>query len=243
VPKLFIAGNWFWGRFRDPMRLRLVRRCEFWCPTWFGSFLIALLVGIPLLWWCCCAESFLSLTERVQPEVLVVEGWIGIDGVRAAKAEFTQHNYEYIVATSDLHSDPWDKDHSSFAEMSARELIRLGIPKEKIIVASADETDSQRTFQAARAVRTALQERGIKPRNLNVFTLGSHARRSRLIFAKVEGPETKVGVVAWAPPGYETRPWWCSSERAKAMLTETAGYLFEVFLNSGRSSSSSSRTI
>jgi uncharacterized SAM-binding protein YcdF (DUF218 family) len=218
------------------VRLRLVQRREFWCPTWFGFLLIAALVGIPLLWWCCYGESFLSQTERMQPEVLVVEGWIGIDGVRAAEAEFRQHGYQYIVPAGDLHTDPWDEDHSSFAEMGARELIRLGIPKEKIIVAPAEETENQRTYQAATAVWNAFQGRGMKPRNLNVFTLGSHARRSRLIFAKVQGPETKVGVVAWAPPGYETRPWWCSSERAKAMLTETAGYLFEVLLNSGRSS-------
>ena len=220
------------------MRLRLVRRCEFWRPTSLGSLLIAILLGIPLLWWCCYAESFLSLTQRLQPEVLVVEGWIGLDGVRAAEAEFKQHGYQFIVATGDLHTDPWDKDHLSFAEMSARELIQLGVPKDKIIVAPADETETQRTYQAAAAVWKGFQDRGIKPRNLNVFTLGSHARRSHLIFAKVEGPETKVGVIAWAPPGYEAKPWWRSSERAKALLTETAGYVFEVLLNSGRSSNS-----
>jgi uncharacterized SAM-binding protein YcdF (DUF218 family) len=119
-------------------------------------------------------------------------------------------------------------------------LNQLGVPENKIIVAPTTETRTQRTFQSAVAVWRALQAKGIRPRNLNVFTQGPHARRSRLIFAKVEGPETQVGVVAWAPPGYEAAPWWCSTERAKALLTETAGYLFEVFLNSGRSSNSPS---
>jgi hypothetical protein len=29
--------------------------------------------------------------------------------------------------------------------------------------------------------------------------------------------------------------WWQSSERARELLTETAGYIFEALLNSGRS--------
>jgi hypothetical protein len=218
--------------------LRLVRRCTIWCPTWLGSFLIAALVLMPAAWWFNCGDSFLSLTDRLQPEVLVVEGWIGLDGVRAAKAEFEQDSYQYIVATGDFHSDSWNKDHVSLADMTARELARLGVPANKIIVAPARETETQRTYQSAVAVRRSFRGKGIQPNTLNVFTLGSHARRSRLIFAKVEGPETKVGVVPWAPPGYEAVPWWCSAERAKALLTETAGYLFEALLNSGRSSTS-----
>ena len=75
---------------------------------------------------------------------------------------------------------------------------------------------------------------GVKPKNLNVFTLGSHARRSLLIFTKVQGPETKVGVIGWAPPDYPTMQYWQSSDRAKELLTETAGFLYEALLNSGR---------
>jgi hypothetical protein len=33
-------------------------------------------------------------------------------------------------------------------------------------------------------------------------------------------------------------PWWQSSERAREMITETAGYLFEAILNAGRRSNS-----
>jgi hypothetical protein len=55
-----------------------------------------------------------------------------------------------------------------------------------------------------------------------------------LVFAKVERPGKKVGVVAWAPTSYGSEPWWRSSERAKDFISETAGYAFELLLNSGR---------
>jgi hypothetical protein len=80
----------------------------------------------------------------------------------------------------------------------------------------------------------ALQTKEIQPTSINVFTRSSHARRSRLVFAKVFGSGTKVGVISWTPPGYENEPWWRSSERAIDFLKETVGYPFELLLNSGR---------
>jgi uncharacterized SAM-binding protein YcdF (DUF218 family) len=221
-----------------PTRLGLFQRRQVWCPTRLGSCLMVALLLVPTFWWVSYGESFLSLNQRLEPEVLVVEGWIGIDGVRAAQAEFEQYGYRYIVTTGDLHYDRWREDHGSLAVMTARELIQLGVPENKVIVAPARKVGTQRTYQSAVAVWRALQAKGIHPHTLNVFTEGAHARRSRLIFAKVEGPEIRVGVLAWTPPGYVVGPWWCSTERAKGLLTETAGYLFEVLLNSGRSSSS-----
>ncbi len=47
-------------------------------------------------------ESFLSVTERSPADVLVVEGWIGREGVRAAGEEFKQRGYQYVVATGGL---------------------------------------------------------------------------------------------------------------------------------------------
>jgi hypothetical protein len=91
------------------------------------------------------------------------------------------------------------------------------------------------------AVWRALQTIGIQPKVINVFTLGPHAQRSRLVFAKAGGQGTKVGVIAWTPPGDQALPWSRSSDRTKALLTETAAYLFEALLNSGRAPNSDRR--
>ncbi len=232
----------FWrrGTVKQPRWLRLFQRRTVWCPTWLGSFCIVALLVIPVAWWWSCGESFLSLTSRLPAEVLVVECWIGRDGVRAAGAEFEQRGYQYLVATGTLAAERWRQGSSTYAEMAENELIRSGIPKDRIIVAPARDTQRQRTYESAAAVWRALDARGIHPNALNVFTLGAHARRSRLIFAKVYRLKTKVGVVDWVPSGYKAGPWWRSSEQAKELLTETAGYLFEALLNSGRGSNAPS---
>ena len=221
------------------MWLRLLQRRTIWFPTLWGSpCLIALLVA-PVAWWWSCGESFLSLTRRSPAEVLVVEGWIGRDGVHAAEAEFKQRGYQYIVAAGGQISEGWEEPFSNYSELAERELIRSGIPNSMIILAPAKDSERQRTYESAEAVLGALKAKDIHPQSLNVFTKGPHARRSRLVFAKVFGPGTKVGVVGWAPSGYGVLPWWRSSDRAKDLLTETTGYLYEALFSSGRGSSSS----
>jgi uncharacterized SAM-binding protein YcdF (DUF218 family) len=205
-----------------------------WVPTSFGFCLILVLLVTPIALWWTCGESFLSLTQRLPAEILAVEGWIDSDGIRAAAVEFEEHGYRYLVTTGGPVEKRWGQHQRSYAEIAEDEFIGLGIPKDRIIVAPAAETDIQRTYESATAVQRALQMRGLQPQALNVFTLGAHARRSRLIFAKVGGPRIKVGVISWTPPAYCGVPWWRSSERADNLLTETAGYAYEVLLNSGR---------
>lgn len=216
------------------MLLRFLQRRAIWWPTHLGwvSLTIIATVSLTLFWF--KGEALLSFSERQPAEVLVVEGWIGIEGVDAAALEFGRGGYRYAVTTGGLTGERWNERRWSFADMAERELIRSGVSRDKIIAAPASETDAQRTFEMAAAARQALQTRGLHPKAINVFTLGAHARRSRLVFAKVFGSGTKVGVISWTPPGYESEPWWQSSERAEDLLKESVGYLYELLLNSGR---------
>jgi hypothetical protein len=173
----------------------------------------------------------------VPADILVVEGWIGRKGIRAAVDEFERGDYRYIVASGGLTSGSCEADEpASYAEMAAREIIRLGVPKNKVVAATSENTESHRTFESAVAVWTTLQAAGIQPEGLNVFTFGPHARRSALVFAKVNANGPKVGVIGWIPPDYISEPWWRSSERSRELLDETVGYLYEILLNSGRHS-------
>lgn len=222
---------------KRPQWFRLVQRRSVWCPTWFGALCLVALLVTPIAWWLFWGESYLSATSRLPgAEVLMVEGWIGEEAVRAAGTEFRQHGYRYVVATGCLANERWASDHWSYADVAERELIRVGIPQGQVIAASAGEVKRGRTYQSAAAAWQALRARGIEPKSINVFTTGPHAARSRLVFAKVYGPETKVGVIDWTPSDREAGPWWRSSERARELIVETAGYLFELVLNSGRGS-------
>jgi len=216
------------------MRLRLFQRRTIWCPTWAGLFCATAILCLLIIGWLTYGESYLAETQRSQADILVVEGWIGRKGISAAVEEFERGGYRYMVASGVLTSGHWEDQPTSYAEMAAREMVRLGVSKERILVATAEVTETQRTFESAVAVWRTLRLAGISPKALNVFTRGPHARRSALVFAKVSPDRTAVGVIGWLPPEYKTEAWWQSSERSRELIQETVGYFYELLFNSGR---------
>lgn len=216
------------------MTLRLLARRTLWWPTWRGWLVLVLLVAALPIWWFVYGEAFLSVTARVPAKALIVEGWIGRDGVRAAKEEFETGGYRYLVATGGYTGEGWLDRRWSYAEIVEEELLRLHLPREQLIVAKTSPTDNRRTYESAVAGKEALEQRKVRFLAVNVFTRGPHARRSRLVFSKAFGGSTQVGVISWSPPGATEGPWWRSSERAREFIGETAGYLYELLFSSGR---------
>ena len=219
------------------MPLRLVQRRTVWLPTLFGWFLLLLLGCVPAVVWCFCGEGILALTDRQPADVLVVEGWIGTEGIRAAYNEYVVGGYKSVVATGGLTGERWNARRWNYANEAAEQLIRLGVPQDRLLVAPARNTEAQRTFEMAVAARNSVGLAAIH--SINVFTRGAHARRSRLVFEKVFGPEIPVGVISWKPPTFSDEPWWRSSDRAEDLIKETVGYVFERLANSGRGSNKS----
>ncbi len=216
---------------------RLFQRRAVWWPTVPGWILLALAIALPAAAWGVWGEAFLEHPGRVSADVLIVEGWIGTEGVRAAHAEFIRGQYRYLVTAGGPNDDRWGTGRWNYANR-AHELLRtLGVPDASLVAAPAPDASRQRTFTSAMAVRLELEGRNIKVASANIFTLGAHARRSRLVFAKVL-PDAELGAIAWRPASEQQGPWWQSSERTIDLIKESAGYLYELLLNSGRRSNS-----
>ena len=216
------------------MPLSLIQRRTVWWPTLLGWVCVVAFCCASIFLWLLQGEQFLSRNQRLTPQVLVVEGWIGIEGIQAAGTEFSQGGYSYLVASGGMTSNRWNVTRDSYAQMAERELLRFGIARDKLIFAGSDGTESKRTFQSAVAVSQALEMRNVHPETINIFTFGSHARRSQMVFAKVFRGRSRVGVISWVPPGYINQPWWRSSERSDDLIKESVGYIYELLLNSGR---------
>lgn len=212
----------------------LFRRRNVWLPTPLGWLVLALVAAVPVIVWWFGAERFLAVTDRQPADVLVVEGWIGLDGFRAVKQEFESGGYRHVVTAGGRHYNRWGDEHWNYAEEAGKVLVRMGVPADRIIVARADDNGNQRTHASAVAVRRELAALKLQPAAVNVITIGAHARRSRLIFARVLKP-VEVGVISWTPPEYDrAEPWWRSSDRSEEIVKETAGYPFELLFWSGR---------
>jgi hypothetical protein len=93
-----------------PPRLRLFRHRTILCPTWAGCFCFATILLLLVVALINYGGSYLALTHRVTADILMVDGWIGRRGLRAAVDEFGRGGYRFIVASGGLTSEAWIGD-------------------------------------------------------------------------------------------------------------------------------------
>ena len=215
--------------------MRLVRKRNLWVPTWQGNLAIVALLAAFAFFVVSEIHSFLARTERVDSEILVVEGWIPDYALNTAVREFNENGYRYLCTTGGpLDHGSHLKSFENWAKLAASTLLALGVPEKELVIAPANATRRYRTFHSARALKQILADEGIDVRAFNVVTLATHARRTQLVFHKVFGNGVEVGVVSIPSLDYEADRWWASSSGAKAVLTETIGWLGERITDYGR---------
>jgi len=61
---------------------------------------------------------------------------------------------------------------------------------------------------------------------VNVYSLGAHARRSRLLFRKAIGASIRVGIIAHPDETYDSSEWWANADGFTETLCEGLAYLY-----------------
>lgn len=172
-------------------------------------------------------HPFLGITSGGAGEVMVVEGWIGTRQITQAVEAFRQGKYHHVVVVRDIYEDgdKWSSGRYS-ADYVAAELVQEGVPKDQVQVVFCPVVRKDRTYHCALAARAWLQQQGIPVKSLDVVTLATHARRSRLLYEKAFGDGVAVGVVALDDPTYDPDHWWRYSSGVREVMSETISYLY-----------------
>jgi hypothetical protein len=87
-------------------------------------------------------------------------------------------------------------DLSSNAELVRRKMIGLGIDSNLIISTPGPGVRFNRTLTSALGFRDWLKDSEIEITGINVISLGTHARRTRLVYDKVLNGEYKIGIIS-----------------------------------------------
>jgi hypothetical protein len=203
---------------------RLVRRRSVPCPMATGALLlVALLFALSA----AAVRALPVFLATEQPEgrgILVVEGWLPRDALRLAAATYLRGGYDAMVVSGGPIPEPhWGGGFETFAERAAAEMRSMGITEPSLLVAPSCASAQDRTYRSAVSVREAIGESGLPVHTLDVFTLGPHARRSRLLYRKAFGAGVTVGV--WSVPAdFDYDRWWRSSAGVKETIGEAIGY-------------------
>ncbi len=200
-------------------------------PTWRG-WLLTLLVVLPLIaTGVRRVQPFLAVTAPVTSSVLVVEGWMPDYGMKEVILETQRTPYATLVVTGGpLERGAPLSNYGTYAELGAATLGKLGANTPSPQAVSAADVYRDRTFTSALALRDWLKARGPMPAKINLVSLGAHARRSRLLFNKVFGPNVEIGIIAVPDRGYDANKWWRSSQGFRSVTDEFIGYLYARFI-------------
>ncbi|MCU0552474.1 MAG: cytosine deaminase [Leptolyngbya sp. Prado105] len=212
------------------MKLRFVQRRETWVLTFYGWLLVLTCSVVILFGFCANLHRFFAISEPIQAEALVVEGWLEDKTVTSAIAEFNTRNYKVLITTGiELPIGYYLSGYKTFAEVSAATLKQAGFNPGQLVVVPAKDAKRDRTFTAALALKDWLDQSPI--RSINLYSSGTHARRSRMLYQRALGQAYQIGVIAADDPEYETRDWWKSSAGVKKVLIELVSYVYTIVFN------------
>ena len=147
--------------------------------------------------------------------------------VQSAVNEFRQGSYRKIITIGgSLPRGFYLSEYKTFAEIAGATLTALSLDREQIIIVPDSSQSLSRTYSSALILDRWLSTSGLGVKALNLYTLGTHARRSWLLFKNALEPKISVGIIATEPLNYDAKSWWQSSEGARTVISELLAYLY-----------------
>jgi hypothetical protein len=196
--------------------------------------LVLLMMCIAVAIWLAIVNlhAFLAKNAPVTASVLVVEGWLPDYALESVAAEFKHGAYQKLITIGGaLPRGFYLSEYQNFAELSAATLIAIGVNPVHILVVADPSQSPGRTASTATILDRWLATSELQITALNLFTLGTHARRSYLLFKQILEPEIAVGIIASEPLNYDANRWWHSSEGFRTVISELLAYLYVRIFN------------
>ena len=175
-------------------------------------------------------HSFLAPTAPIEAEALVIEGWIGDDGIKGAIAEFEERDYQILITVgTPLPLGGYLSEYKNFAQLSTATAVKLGFNADKIATIATPPIKRDRTLASAIAVKQWLRQNYPQITAINVYSKHVHSRRSWLLYRRVFEPKIEVGIIAHPALDYDARTWWLSSEGVRVIIGEAIAYVYGKF--------------
>lgn len=216
-------------------KIHLLKRRNRLSLSWFSRILITFLVFTILLFCFKNLNRFLSENNPVASSLLVVEGFLPDYTLRNMMTEFYDGGYEKIlIIGKPIGQGYYLTGYSTSAQLMRSTLIEMGMDSSLINTISIPNTVSRdRTYATGLLLSHWLDTTNAHLKRVNVYTLGCHARRSKILFQKAVGKDIKIGIIAGEDRSYDQIKWWKSSRGFRTVMNESIAYLYvRLFFNS-----------
>ena len=170
---------------------------------------------------------FLAQNDSIRCDLLVVEGWVPDYSLQDVKAEFEDGGYNLLVITGPpiLKGEPF-AEFKTFPEFTKAILLKKGWDEHKVVAIPSGEAVRDRTYASALALKRWISDSKRNVQRINIYSMGAHARRTRMLFRMAFKDQIEVGVIAGKDLRFDGKHWWRTSEGVRTILDEMIAYLY-----------------
>ncbi len=212
-------------------RFPLVQKKVKWTLTWRGRLLLLLLLVLLVILFMKTIVPFLSPNDPAGAEILVVEGYMPDYALEEAMQIFYKGGFQLMLITGKkrekgAHLDQYSND-GLYSEAT---LIKLGFDASRIrVIAQDQDVKKDRTYYSALAVKEWLEANRPTEQSIDLVSMGTHSRRSRLLFRKAFDGKLKIGIHSLPNKSYDPDRWWQSSHGFREVNKETIAWIYARF--------------
>ncbi len=204
-------------------RLKLIKKQHIWLPTPLGLVIITLVLLSNSVFILKNLAHYLAQQQSIKSPILIVEGWISERALQEAIKHYKTANYKIIITTGGPIKTRNSTKHKTYADLAAAYLRNNSLNNSNIKSLPTPESAQNRSFLSAVIVRDWLQKQNIKTKQINLYSQGVHARRTKALYQMAFGNQYRIGINAAKTTEYKLDSWWKSSTGAKTVITETIG--------------------
>jgi len=203
--------------------IQLIKKQHIWLPTALGLIIITLVLLSSSIFILKNLAHYLAQQQSIKASILIVEGWISEQALKEAIKHYKTADYKLIITTGGLIKTRNSTKHKTYADLAAAYLRNNGLNNSNIKSLPTPESAQNRTFLSAVIVRDWLQKQNINTKQINLYSQGVHARRTKALYQMAFRDQYNIGINAAKTTEYKLDNWWKSSIGAKAVITEAIG--------------------
>jgi uncharacterized protein len=207
-------------------KFSLFRKKNCWRPTLLGWLVILITLIIVFRLSLVQIYNFLAVNKPITSKTLVIEGWVPTYAIKEAVKLYKENNYERLIVTGvPIVNYEFISPYRNTAEATILALKHYGIHDSIYLADIPINIFVDRTYHTAVATKLLFDENNW-PKNFNIYSVGVHARRSRLMFRKAFGAEYKIGIFAPRDRTFLPHYWWKSSKGFRNVSNEFVATVF-----------------
>lgn len=174
--------------------------------------------------------NFLFLNKAISTKTMVLEGWVPTYALQKVIKDYKYGEYENLIVTGiPITQYEYASEFNYTSQATIQALKHFGFTD---TIYEADITTNiykDRTYTTALVATKIFKQHPEWKKSFNIYSMGVHSRRSRLLFKKAFPDDYEIGIIAQSDRTFIGEKWWTSSIGFRNISNETLAYFYNLF--------------